>query len=112
MEENIYKKLIHNMSSPFLLGKNNDIINNKNDSINHNHKNIKKEEINQKSYNNENKDLIIGNNYIKSKDDKTINTNLLNQKIVREKQINNDILNDNDDNNDNENKEKKYSKSS
>ena len=41
MEENIYKKLIHNMSSPFLLGKNNDIINNKNDSINHNHKNIK-----------------------------------------------------------------------
>ena len=41
MEENIYKKLIHNISSPFLLGKNNDIINNKNDSINHNHKNIK-----------------------------------------------------------------------
>ena len=41
MEENIYKKLIHNMSSPFLLGKNNDIINNKNDSINQNHKNMK-----------------------------------------------------------------------
>ena len=121
----VHKKFNNNISNINKLNDNNikknnfikfqkkiNIINksNRDNNNNSNIQNIKNEEISQKTNNNENKDLIIGSNYIKSKENKTItNTYILSQKIVREKQINDDILNDNETENDNKNKEKIYS---
>ena len=76
------------------------IINKSNKSNKHNHNNniqyIKKEDIKENPNNNENKNIVNNEN-------KSNNTNLINQKIVRTKQINDDIFNNN------EKKEKEYS---